>query len=121
MKEMRYFGVHARLSRTYGVQFGFECCFEVVPKWCRRRGEHACNIFVPAWFFVRQEKAFSGFGGRVSVSGIGVAPVALPKLVVGTENPMSGTHLNILDFKNPSIRTLHLSWVAFFITFVVWH
>ena len=33
---------------------------------------------------------------------------------------MSGTHLNILDFKNPSIRTLHLSWVAFFITFVVW-
>ena len=28
--------------------------------------------------------------------------------------------VNILDFPNPSIRTLHLSWVAFFITFVVW-
>jgi len=28
--------------------------------------------------------------------------------------------LNILNVKNPSIRTLHLSWVAFFITFVVW-
>jgi NNP family nitrate/nitrite transporter-like MFS transporter len=28
--------------------------------------------------------------------------------------------VNILDLKNPSIRTLHLSWVAFFITFVVW-
>ena len=28
--------------------------------------------------------------------------------------------VNVLDFKNPSIRTLHLSWVAFFITFVVW-
>lgn len=28
--------------------------------------------------------------------------------------------VNILDFKNPAIRTLHLSWVAFFITFVVW-
>ena len=25
-----------------------------------------------------------------------------------------------LDFANPSIRTLHLGWVAFFITFVVW-
>lgn len=30
------------------------------------------------------------------------------------------SNLNILDFKNPSIRTLHLSWFAFFITFVVW-
>lgn len=33
---------------------------------------------------------------------------------------MSDGKLNILDFKNPSIRTLHLTWVAFFITFVVW-
>ena len=28
--------------------------------------------------------------------------------------------VKILDFANPAIRTLHLSWVAFFITFVVW-
>jgi NNP family nitrate/nitrite transporter-like MFS transporter len=28
--------------------------------------------------------------------------------------------LNVLDLSNPSIRTLHLGWVAFFITFVVW-
>lgn len=28
--------------------------------------------------------------------------------------------IKILNFDNPSIRTLHLSWVAFFITFVVW-
>jgi MFS transporter, NNP family, nitrate/nitrite transporter len=28
--------------------------------------------------------------------------------------------VNVLDLKNPSIRTLHLTWVAFFITFVVW-
>ncbi|MGJ8673336.1 NarK family nitrate/nitrite MFS transporter [Rubritalea sp.] len=28
--------------------------------------------------------------------------------------------LNVLDLKNPSIRTLHVSWIAFFITFVVW-
>lgn len=28
--------------------------------------------------------------------------------------------VNVLDFDNPSIRTLHLGWVAFFITFVVW-
>lgn len=28
--------------------------------------------------------------------------------------------VNVLDIKNPSIRTLHLTWVAFFITFVVW-
>lgn len=33
---------------------------------------------------------------------------------------MNGDKLNILDFSNGSIRTLHLSWVAFFITFVVW-
>ncbi len=32
---------------------------------------------------------------------------------------MSST-IKILDFDNPSIRTLHLSWFAFFITFVVW-
>ncbi len=33
---------------------------------------------------------------------------------------MSEGKLNLLDFKNPSIRTLHMTWVAFFITFVVW-
>lgn len=33
---------------------------------------------------------------------------------------MSSGQLNLLDFSNKSIRTLHLSWVAFFITFVVW-
>ncbi|ADE53369.1 NarK family nitrate/nitrite MFS transporter [Coraliomargarita akajimensis] len=33
---------------------------------------------------------------------------------------MSESKLNILNFKDPSIRTLHFSWVAFFITFVVW-
>lgn len=33
---------------------------------------------------------------------------------------MSDGKLNLLNFSNPSIRTLHLTWVAFFITFVVW-
>ena len=33
---------------------------------------------------------------------------------------MSKNRLNVLDVKNPSVRTLHLTWVAFFITFVVW-
>lgn len=33
---------------------------------------------------------------------------------------MSNTQLNPLNVKNPSIRTLHFTWVAFFITFVVW-
>jgi NNP family nitrate/nitrite transporter-like MFS transporter len=28
--------------------------------------------------------------------------------------------VNVLNFANPSIRTLHLAWIAFFITFVVW-
>ncbi len=28
--------------------------------------------------------------------------------------------LNIFEFSNPAIRTLHISWVAFFITFLVW-
>ncbi|WP_101758845.1 NarK family nitrate/nitrite MFS transporter [Oceanicoccus sp. KOV_DT_Chl] len=32
---------------------------------------------------------------------------------------MSGK-LNIFEFSNPAIRTLHVSWIAFFITFVVW-
>lgn len=27
---------------------------------------------------------------------------------------------SLLDFSNPSIRTLHLTWFAFFLTFVVW-
>ncbi|MFZ5604228.1 MAG: MFS transporter [Pseudomonadota bacterium] len=33
---------------------------------------------------------------------------------------MSGASLNLLDLKNPAIRTLHFSWMAFFITFVMW-
>ncbi|MFA7554301.1 MAG: NarK family nitrate/nitrite MFS transporter [Spongiibacteraceae bacterium] len=28
--------------------------------------------------------------------------------------------LNIFEFSNPAIRTLHLSWMAFFVTFLVW-
>ncbi len=28
--------------------------------------------------------------------------------------------LNVTNFKDPSIRTLHFTWIAFFITFVVW-
>ena len=27
---------------------------------------------------------------------------------------------SLIDFKNPSIRILHLTWIAFFLTFVVW-
>ena len=27
---------------------------------------------------------------------------------------------SLMDFKNPSIVTLHLTWIAFFLTFVVW-
>lgn len=27
---------------------------------------------------------------------------------------------SLIDFKNPSIRTLHFTWLAFFLTFVVW-
>ena len=33
---------------------------------------------------------------------------------------MSSERLNLLDFSNQSIRTLHVTWIAFFITFVVW-
>lgn len=33
---------------------------------------------------------------------------------------MNEGKLNLLDFANPSIRTLHLTWFAFFLTFVVW-
>ena len=33
---------------------------------------------------------------------------------------MSSNRLNVLEFSHPSIRSLHLTWVAFFITFVVW-
>ena len=33
---------------------------------------------------------------------------------------MNNEKLNVLNLKNPSIRTLHISWVAFFISFVVW-
>lgn len=33
---------------------------------------------------------------------------------------MSSSRLNLLDFSQPNIRLLHLSWFAFFLTFVVW-
>ena len=33
---------------------------------------------------------------------------------------MSNDKLNILAVKDPSIRTLHFTWVAFFLTFLVW-
>lgn len=33
---------------------------------------------------------------------------------------MSSHHLNLLDFSQPSVRTLHLAWFAFFLTFVMW-
>lgn len=33
---------------------------------------------------------------------------------------MSDQKLNLLNLSAPRIRLLHLSWLAFFITFVVW-
>lgn len=33
---------------------------------------------------------------------------------------MSSAKLNLLDLSQPSIRILHLSWFAFFLTFVIW-
>jgi len=33
---------------------------------------------------------------------------------------MSSHKINLLDFSNPSIRTLHITWFAFFLSFVVW-
>jgi len=33
---------------------------------------------------------------------------------------MSTSKLNILNFKDPKIKTLHITWFAFFLTFVVW-
>lgn len=33
---------------------------------------------------------------------------------------MRGVGLNLLELKNPSIRILHFSWMAFFVTFVMW-
>lgn len=33
---------------------------------------------------------------------------------------MSSAKLNVLDFSQANIRTLHLTWFAFFLTFVVW-
>ena len=35
----------------------------------------------------------------------------------GGQNPL---HLNPLNLKDPKIRTLHFTWVAFFISFFVW-
>lgn len=33
---------------------------------------------------------------------------------------MSATKLNLFELSNPSIKTLHLTWFAFFLTFVMW-
>lgn len=33
---------------------------------------------------------------------------------------MSEKQLNLSDLNNPSIKTLHFTWIAFFLTFVVW-
>ncbi len=33
---------------------------------------------------------------------------------------MSDAKMNLLDFGNPKIKTLHITWFAFFLTFVVW-
>ncbi|MFL0801918.1 MAG: NarK family nitrate/nitrite MFS transporter [Agarilytica sp.] len=33
---------------------------------------------------------------------------------------MSSSKLNVLDFSQANVRTLHLTWFAFFLTFVVW-
>lgn len=33
---------------------------------------------------------------------------------------MSGLAIPLLDFKNGSVRTLHLAWLAFFMSFVLW-
>ena len=33
---------------------------------------------------------------------------------------MSEARINLLDFKDPKIKTLHITWFAFFLTFVVW-
>lgn len=33
---------------------------------------------------------------------------------------MSDTKLNLLEVSNPSIKTLHITWFAFFLTFVMW-
>ncbi|MFT7559657.1 MAG: NNP family nitrate/nitrite transporter-like MFS transporter [Flavobacteriales bacterium] len=33
---------------------------------------------------------------------------------------MSSNNLNLLDFKQANVRLLHLTWFAFFITFVMW-
>jgi len=33
---------------------------------------------------------------------------------------MSDSTINLLDFKDPKIKTLHFTWFAFFLTFVVW-
>ena len=37
-----------------------------------------------------------------------------------TELLMSSSTLNVLDLKQEKIRLLHLSWFAFFLSFVVW-
>lgn len=33
---------------------------------------------------------------------------------------MGSTGINLLDWKNPAIKTLHFAWLAFFITFLMW-
>lgn len=36
------------------------------------------------------------------------------------KSTMSDARINLLDFKDPKIKTLHITWFAFFLTFVVW-
>ena len=33
---------------------------------------------------------------------------------------MSQATINLLDLKDPKIRMLHITWFAFFLSFVVW-
>ena len=33
---------------------------------------------------------------------------------------MSTSRIRLLDFGDPKIKTLHVTWFAFFLTFVVW-
>ena len=33
---------------------------------------------------------------------------------------MNTEKLRLLDFSNPRIKTLHITWFAFFLTFMVW-
>ncbi len=39
---------------------------------------------------------------------------------MSNESPGTDNKLRILDFKSPPIRMLHVTWIAFFITFALW-